>query len=283
MNKKMVGLTLALATIAGVGATSARAERIEVTFSGTLNRSYENCTAGCAHPGEYTETAIAPLSFTRTMVFEIGKDAGMNNASVIGFDSTDVVGRPIWTDMASQTMGFTYRQTAPAAALAPEELYEWARFDRPAGSVTLVQEATRQRRIDSYPGETGTERRQQSWGLNQFQTWADATGAEFSEQLGFFGWQPFNVTPDNIGESFTTGQYMDLLRRSPGCVGCENAVYMGLGSNTQGGRSVEYWGTVTAMSVRDLSAAVVPEPSTYALMLAGVAVLGFAARRRKSA
>jgi hypothetical protein len=55
---------------------------------------------------------------------------------------------------------------------------------------------------------------------------------------------------------------------------------MGLsGSN---GRGVEYWGTVTAMSVRDLSAAVVPEPSTYALMLAGVAAIGFAARRRKA-
>jgi hypothetical protein len=280
MNKKIGGLTLALAAIASVAATSAKAERMEVTFSGTLNRAYENCIADCAHPGEFTETAIAPLSFTRTIVFEIGKDAGMNAAWVIGYPSTDFYRRPIWTDIGSQDMGLTYRQTARPAALAPEALYDWARFDRPEGSVASLQVASRNRMIDSYPGETGTERRQELWSLTQTQTWADATGAQFSEHLGFFGWKPFNVTPDNIGESFTTGQYMDLLRRGIGCAGCENAVYMGLsGSN---GRDVEYWGTVTAMSVRDLSAAVVPEPSTYALMLAGVAAIGFAARRRKA-
>ncbi len=283
MNKKIGGLTLALAAVAGVAATSARAERLEVTFSGTLNRAYEYCNSECAHPGEFTESAIAPLSFTRTLVFEIGKDAGMNEAWVIGYPSTDFQGRPIWTELGSQDMGVTYQTAAPPAALAPQALYDWARIGRAQDSVASLQVASRYRMIDSYPGETGNERRQETWTLSQRQTWTDATGTEFSEHLGFFGWQPFNVTPDNIGESFTTGQYMDLLRRSIGCAGCGNSVYMGLGSNDQDGRNVEYWGTVSTLSVRDLSAAVVPEPSTYALMLAGVAAIGFAARRRRAA
>jgi hypothetical protein len=283
MNKKIGGLTLALAAIAAMAATSARAERIEVAFSGTLNRAYENCSADCAHPGEWTETTIAPLGFTRTMVFEIGKDAGMTSTWVMGYPSTDFNGRPIWTELGSQDMGLTSRQAAPAANLVPDAVYDWARFDRPAGSVASRQLASRNRMIDSYPGETGTERRQELWSLSQSQTWADATGTQFSENLGFFGWKPFNVTPENIGESFTTGQYMDLLRQSIGCAGCETSVYMGLyGSNSQDGRNVEYWGTISAISVRDLSAAAVPEPSTYALMLAGVAAIGFAARRRKA-
>lgn len=284
MTKHFGGLALAwTAAVLAAVAMPARAERIEVTFSGTLDRAYETCTTGCAHPGEYTESAIAPLSFSRTMVFEIGKDAAMEAAWVIGYPSMDRDGRPIWTEMGSQRMGTIYRTVASPVALAPAALYDWARIDRPAGSVARLEEARRNRVIDSYPGETGTERRQELWSLSQSQTWADATGTGFGEHFGFFGWRPFDVTPENIGESFTTGQYMDLLRQGIGCAGCQNAVYMGL-SRGDGleNRSVEYWGTVNAFSVRDLSAAVVPEPSSYALMLAGVAAIGVLARRRRA-
>ena len=285
MNKKIGGLTLALVAIASMAASPARAERFEVTFTGTLTTAYTSffCLS-CSESYRSTESPIAPVSWSRTMVIDHGPRAGMDTTSVSAFQGSDVDGRVTWNDIGSQTIGVRHEAGALPANLAPASLLSWANVSAPVGPVTDDVNVRRDRMLTSYPDEPGRTIPRDMWSASRVQSWVLPDGWQAATTLEFFHWAPFPVTSDNIGDSLTSRQFTERMQGDFSCEGCQNSFALGVWkSNDTQSEAFYYWGSVSDFSMRELDASAVPEPSTYALMLAGVAAIGFAARRRKTA
>ncbi|OWQ46459.1 hypothetical protein CDL60_13365 [Roseateles noduli] len=275
--------TFALAAVAGMAAAPVHAERIEVTFTGTFTSSsiYEFC-ATCSE-GVLTVTPLAPLSFSQTWVVDIGRAAGMEDPLVFSYPATDADGRPVQAEFSSQTMG---RQSLNASAeplLLPSGLLTWANVAAPTDPVQGQKDALHYRESNVYAGMRPPADKTDIWSMSRSGAWNQADGSPLWANVQLANWAPFAVTSANVGESFTTGQFIDRMNQDFWCAGCRNSFSVDLMRNGADGgiTTFTYAGTVSGFNMRSLSA-VVPEPSTYALMLAGVAAIGFAARRRKS-
>ncbi|MFX1680264.1 PEP-CTERM sorting domain-containing protein [Mitsuaria sp. CC2] len=285
MNKKIGGLTLALAAVTSMAAAPAHAERIEVTFTGTFTSSYTYEFCGTCSEGVLTVTPLAPLSFSQKWVVDIGKAAGMDDPMVFSYPATDADGRPVQAEFSSQTMGRQSLNASTEPLLLPSGLLAWANVAAPTDPVQGQKDALHYRESNSYAGMRPPEDKTDIWGMTRSGAWNQADGSPLWANVQLFNWAPFAVTSANVGESFTTSQFIDRMNQDFWCAGCRNSFSVDLMTHNRadGGMTMfTYAGTVSGFSMRSLSA-VVPEPSTYALMLAGVAAVGFAARRRRAA
>ncbi|ANH69563.1 PEPxxWA-CTERM sorting domain-containing protein [Mitsuaria sp. 7] len=283
MNKKIGGLTLALAAIASMAASPARAERIEVTFTGTLTTATRDFYCGACTTGDTSVTPLGPLTLSSSWIFDIGEASGLGPTSVSSLESTDADGRPTHVDLAFQLIGNGSLPVSSTGGNVPASQLAWANVVAPAGPASELMDVARYRMLTTDLGGAGAPAGNEIWGLSRQQVWTSTEGLSIYTLAQVSQWAPFAVTAANLGESFTADQFIDRLRHDFWCQGCSNVLSYGVSAaNSAGVTTYTYSGPVTSFSVRVLAASAVPEPATYALMLAGVAVIGLAARRRKT-
>ena len=286
MHKKLNGRTLAAMAVAAMTAgisAPAMAERIELTFTGTLTGSWSTMSCwGCEIPAP-VEQLITPLSFSQTLIIEIGGAANISGTSVYEYPGLDIDGRDTWNVDGAQTMGQTNRSGIAPASIAPAELLSWAGASLPGGPAAEEIAARRTRMLTTYPDGAAPDQRRDVWDAYRSQTWLQADGSYVAQSVQLFHWMPYPVTVGNVGEALTTRQFVERLQSDFWCTGCLNSLIVNASTgNDSSSRNFYYFGELTAFNARVLSASAVPEPSTYALMLAGVAVVGVMVRRKRA-
>lgn len=288
MNKKIGGLTLALAAVTSMAASPARAERFEATFTGTLTRMQS--TVGCQDwerivcASRQDLSPVAPITFTRSFVFEVG-GPGMSTAVGTGVfePSVDWYGRPMRYELGDQAMGSLTSSEPVSGALIPAGVLAHAQLTAPAAIDGSYVSTFHIRDISTYLDAAGGESRADLWGANESVGWTTASGQNVSLMFQFMQAMPFAVTQQNLSEAMSVSDFIARMNQDFWCQGCTQTLIVS--ATVAGGGTISdylFHGSIGAFSVRQLGASAVPEPATYALMLAGVAVIGFAARRRKS-
>lgn len=288
MNKKIGGLTLALAAIASMAASPVRAERFEATFTGTLTRM--QFTVGCQDwekivcESRQDLSPVAPITFSRSFVFEVG-GPGMSSAVGTGdFEpAVDWYGRPMRYQLGDQAMGGLASSEPVSAALIPAGILTPAQLTPPSSIDGSYVATFHGRDISTYRDAAGGEARADYWGANESIGWTAANGQSVGLMFQFLQAMPFAVTQENLAQPVSVSEFIARMNQDFWCQGCTRTLIVTASVSGNGTYSdYLYHGTINAFSFRQVDALAVPEPSTYALMLAGVAAIGIAARRRRA-
>jgi hypothetical protein len=269
--KALAGLTLG---VLSTGASPAFAARFEVSYTTTFTTVTSTVDCGdCGQTPTRTQSPLDPISMTSTVFLDI-QDRHIEPTHIVTFP---------FMISGGQLMGFEPNSNAPWASLVPASLLGDADVAEPASGLGILG-ITRSRTSFGDPNDPAT-RETDTWGFYRHLGWTAQDGADMLATSSMFQTTPFPVTFENLGASLTASQFASRMLQDFWCTGCTSTTEARLASSLNGiSRTTSYGGTVTAFSIRDLDAvAAVPEPSTYALMLVGVAAIGFAARRRRAA
>ena len=289
MHKKMGGRMLAAAALAALIAAPAQAERFELTYTGTLTRMQSSL--GCQDlgtivcDGGQALSPVAPISFTRSVVFEIGGAAFGRSYSYVTDAATDWDGRPMRYEGFNQSMGDSTLSPSLHGSDLPAAILTQAGLATPGAVAAPFVSSFFTREIASYLDTPGTERRSDMWGISESLTWRTAEGHDLGLMFQLMQDMPAALTHQNLSQPISVSQFITRMNQDFWCQGCTQTVLATV-------RDVAglygpyddylYHGTVGAFSLRQLDASVVPEPSTYALMLMGLVAIGWAARRRRT-
>lgn len=289
MKKMMGGRPLAAAAaLTAMIASPAMAERFELTYTGTLTRMQSSL--GCQDVGtlvcdsQQALSPVAPISFTRSVVFEIGGPAFGQTFDYTLDPTTDWFGRPMRYEVFNQSMGDSTLGGPAHGADLPAAMLTQTGLATPGALPAPFVGSFFTREIATYLDATGGERRADMWGISEFLGWSTAEGRNVGVMFQLMQDRPAEVTQQNMSQPISVSEFIARMNQDFWCQGCTQTVLATV-------RNVDglygpyddylYHGTVGAFSLRQLDAAVVPEPSTYALMVAGVAAIGFVARRRR--
>ncbi|WP_431049546.1 PEP-CTERM sorting domain-containing protein [Roseateles sp. L2-2] len=279
---------IAVALSAGLS-QMAMATTYKVDFEGSLIIGSK--TVDCPQESSDCDGFVQDLNvqrqpFSMSFTFEIGASPGRSNLFTSHVASTDPIsGRGV--DSWSATQRYANWATGDAKASQVPALPSASPnpFDGAAGVTHQVfTSATRSRNVRVWSDTQQVIRSSEGWGLSSSELWLDASGAGYQTYVTLSGSTPFSGgTVDNHDDLEPLSYYLDMLKQGTTCLTCVQLQWFDTLYSTDGLYSgVRIDGSGRLVSITEITAAV-PEPSTYALMLAGVAAVGFAARRRRAA
>lgn len=258
-----------------------------VTFEGVYTFGTKNtyCSGGVSCGSK--DVTFEPTPFRLTFALEFG---------------TNVAGAPIFTTVRTvhdTTTGLSYdslsatqrharwNASGPAAAQVPAIPLTESTADMEQAGATVSSDnyAYRSRSltywVNDWPTHQVRTTTTQSWALGSNLTWLNSDGTGYQNRFALSGSAPFGTTADNYADLQSSDYFLSLLT---GAIDCANCVRLTLSQVVIGpdgtGSDVNVTGVGRFISI--VNTAAVPEPASYALMLAGLGVMGAVLRRQRA-
>lgn len=263
----------------------AAAQTFEVTFAGTFTSKSGtvNChvgSVGCT-PSSFDEQISVP--FTHTMTVTLGLQSGFLPGGTSVTPSGDDL---IYRRTQFTAGGRITTDAGDAVDVLPKEVLQPHPVPQSAEEHSEIWSGAVSRSVTERKEGGGLRSARQAWSLSNAQGWYNRPtdpsgyGTGWGNNVSISVISPFPVTPENFDDTFTPDAFLTLVQSSVGCIECIDLT----GQSYLFGEdfSLSYFasGRGTLLSFRTL-ATPVPEPQRWALMLCGVAALGWAARGRQ--
>lgn len=278
---------MAVALSAGLS-QMAMAATYKVDFEGSLLSGDK--TVDCPPESPYCVgfsqgLAVQDQPFSMSFTFEIGASPGQTRFFTVHNTFTDPFSGRSYDSQTAVDRYANWVTSDPKAAQVPAlPSASLNPFDGAAGVThEVLTAATRYRNVRTWTDNQQVRSSSESWDLTSSELWRNADGAGFQSFVSLGGRSTFSGgTVDNYDDREPLAYFLGLLQQGTTCQTCISLQWWDSTQSVSGlYSSVRIDGVGRLVSITEITTAV-PEPSTYALMLAGVAAIGFAARRRKA-
>lgn len=282
MKKQWMAVALSVGLSQMAMATAYKVDFEGVLFAGRKTVDCPPESSDCA--GFVQELDPQRQPFSMSFTFELGSTPGRSNFSTVQNVLTDSnSGRSFDSRTAIERYANWVTRDAQAAQVPALPSASSNPFDGAAGvTYQVLTTATRIRGIQSWTDNQEVIRSSEVWSLTSSELWQGAPGTGFQTFVSLSGSAPLpGGTVDNYDDREPVAYFLDLLRQGADCQTCVNLQWWDTTASVDGLYSgVRINGHGRLVSITEIASAV-PEPSTYALMLAGVAAIGVARRRRR--
>ena len=284
----MKKLWMAVVLSAGLS-QMANATTYKVDFEGSLR--FGEKTVDCPPESTFCDGFSKDLDvwgqpFSMSFTFEIGATPGRTNFTTLHSQSTEPgSGRSYDAWSATERYANWVSNDARASQVPALPSASSNPFDGAAGVTHQVfTSASRTRSVHSLTSNQQVIRSTDFWNLTSAELWLDPSGVGFQNLVSLTWNAPFaGGTVDNYDDREPLAYFLGMLQQGANCLQCVGLQWRDSTASVDGlYSSVNISGAGRLVSITEITAAV-PEPSTYALMLAGVAAIGVAARRRRAA
>jgi hypothetical protein len=276
-----------MAALMGVMLSPVAMATVTVTFEGFYTSQSQ--AIDCA-PMDWscvgtTTTLGTPIAFSQSFSFEYGASPGRLPFVTGSSQYTDHNGRAYDLMTASQRYANFLTHDLADAQVPTLPIAKFDPVDRTSAQLDVFTLARRTRTVQAWTDTGVAFQGIEAFSLSNSMIWRNADGSYSQDSVGIgpaIGNPSFAGTVANVYDVTSDAYFLALMDRLGGCAGCLRVSLSNSyarADGVTGSTSLTGFGRIVSISE---TASAVPEPSTYALMLAGVAAIGFAMRRRKA-